>query len=1282
MAVQEQKIGRWSKQALSSGRLGYTLPYQRPASVSPIRDSPVRIKLGELSLNSPLGRTMPSLTRSFAGTMITSDQFGTPSYPSPLDRIRTGKRERAAQLGLSSTGNTSFELNQSFPKTDKSKYKNDEVTSPAEPLGVTLDKFTGDELNSYSFAPGHSKGSFAPSPDLNLNQSMGTSWTFYNFVGGGQSGVAFPTTVKNPNKAVCTVEARTTKILVANEMACELFGYKAEQLYGMKLSNLLSIPNQKKQEALMETYLEPSGEVVTVSGKVMEATDSTGLVIPVSLWMKQLTSSKDENPKCLTVIEPVERTSATLTFDSNGTVITADNQLAYLHGYTTSKELEGMNIKQLIPSFVLPKSGEHLEKEFRKQRATGRTKDGATFPLSVTIKSPSEHITEQDVKQHNKGTPLETLKEHPTVESEVENLSTIAQNRTPETDLGSTGGSFAKFSSTGGSSDSDKGSEKTLYTAVVWVFANISGMVSFLPDGTIHSINHNFALMLFGYSQQELVSKPITLLIPEFYDHVDMIDDSSMPLPPFDDDEDLTKPFLLPEQLYKTSPKDIDITPSNKRWKQNMDGLSTGELILEADRVIAMANESGVGSSRPESTSTADLLNTPSSVPPPDAPVSASKESGIDSPGVPPLDLTELDNVRNDHPVPISSKSEELNIKMHALGIKDSSFENMQTSNSRDCNKRTSPVCSDANEQSYNQSEHSMATPGLDELNCSTHSTETADLLRTPSPILTSPSPRSETSGSVFLHLDNMSVSSRESRSTTEPITVREAYPLKHHDRTAGHALSGEGDATVNFPVRNVSECKVDDHRRVGDATTPSKSARPDSSQLTSTPANNKVLTTSRQVSMSCSNCIPEGSFNGQARHRCGSLLGVIFQIKRVDLDDGDVLYCCWITRDPSDMAEGGRCTANITLASSMNSTFDQSALSLGEAITQTARTNSSEPEELSPGRGIYDERYETLQSIGKGAFGFVKLAVRKSDQLTVVVKFIRKSKILNDCWLEDPQLGSVPLEIALLAKLKHTNIVKMLEAYENEEFFQVIMEKHGTGIDLFEFIDRQPNLDEPLSSYMFRQVVAAISFLHNNDVLHRDIKDENIIIDEQFHIKLIDFGSATYIKKKRMFSTFCGTLEYCSPEVLLGNKYHGPELEMWSLGVTLYTLIFSENPFYDVEETIQGIIKPPFLVSTELMQLIAWLLHPEPEWRCTLIELETNDWINQRVDISQYEWNSVLPPDKQGGMELDSPDNIELEPLAIEDSDTEELEEELQRYLIAEDGESPVNDIHSTAFI
>ncbi|EEC07612.1 serine/threonine protein kinase, putative, partial [Ixodes scapularis] len=145
-----------------------------------------------------------------------------------------------------------------------------------------------------------------------------------------------------------------------------------------------------------------------------------------------------------------------------------------------------------------------------------------------------------------------------------------------------------------------------------------------------------------------------------------------------------------------------------------------------------------------------------------------------------------------------------------------------------------------------------------------------------------------------------------------------------------------------------------------------------------------------------------------------------------------------------------------------------------------------------------------------------------------VITKFIARARCMKRAGDGQSDWPGCAPGSELLTTLHHPNIVRVLDVFENAGHFQMVMEKHGAGMDLFEFIDRSPCLDEPLASY----VVSALSYLHGLRVLHRDVKDENIILDECFHVKLIDFGSAAFMGPDRYFTTFCGTVEYCSPEV------------------------------------------------------------------------------------------------------------------------------------------------------
>ncbi|XP_042242128.1 PAS domain-containing serine/threonine-protein kinase-like [Homarus americanus] len=433
---------------------------------------------------------------------------------------------------------------------------------------------------------------------------------------------------------------------------------------------------------------------------------------------------------------------------------------------------------------------------------------------------------------------------------------------------------------------------------------------------------------------------------------------------------------------------------------------------------------------------------------------------------------------------------------------------------------------------------------------------------------------------------------------------------------------------------------------------------------VTSTPA----LDRNKHQTQSHVPTIEEGSFFGVGKHKDGSDLVIIYQIRRVELN-GTPHYCVWILRDPEEPGEGLRSNTNLTLASTFSETAE---MSLGHAIKSQAQkevidldvdsdsssdddvetsqtstdgssgaeyslnhsrrgnrdTSSSCPDEGEEQlvAGDFCDHYTVLRQIGKGAFGCVKMSYRNNDGLLVVTKFIKKVKVYQDSWVDDLLLRRrVPLEVSLLMTLDHPNIVSVFDMFENDDYFQLVMEKWGAGMDLFEFIDRNPLLDEALAAYIFRQIVSALVYLHSLNIIHRDVKDENVILNNKFQVKLIDFGSSAFTKPGKLFSQFAGTVEYCSPEVLKGNKYSGFELEVWSLGVTLYTLMYGENPFYDVDETIKGDLMFPIVHSHDLCDLLTGMLQKEPKSRTTMEGVESHRWTQMNCDIEDYVFHEVV---------------------------------------------------------
>ncbi|WEW55343.1 serine/threonine protein kinase [Emydomyces testavorans] len=267
------------------------------------------------------------------------------------------------------------------------------------------------------------------------------------------------------------------------------------------------------------------------------------------------------------------------------------------------------------------------------------------------------------------------------------------------------------------------------------------------------------------------------------------------------------------------------------------------------------------------------------------------------------------------------------------------------------------------------------------------------------------------------------------------------------------------------------------------------------------------------------------------------------------------------------------------------------------------------------------------LDDLGSGAYGQVKLARCKwNPTKKTVLKYVTKKRILVDTWTRDRRLGTVPLEIHVLDFLrrdvmKHPNIVEMEGFFEDDINYYIEMTPHGfPGMDLFDYVELRTHIDEAECRGIFSQVVSAIHHLHIKAlVVHRDIKDENVVLDGERHVKLIDFGSAAYIKKGP-FDVFVGTIDYAAPEVLQGKSYHGKEQDVWALGILLYTIIYKENPFYNVNEIMDHPLRVPFLPFTDdCLHLIRGMLNRNLEERLTITQVMEHPWMKATTNNPGY---------------------------------------------------------------
>lgn len=137
-------------------------------------------------------------------------------------------------------------------------------------------------------------------------------------------------------------------------------------------------------------------------------------------------------------------------------------------------------------------------------------------------------------------------------------------------------------------------------------------------------------------------------------------------------------------------------------------------------------------------------------------------------------------------------------------------------------------------------------------------------------------------------------------------------------------------------------------------------------------------------------------------------------------------------------------------------------------------------------------------------------------------------------------------------------------------------MPRFGTGVDLFDRVESQPAGLAPFEvRSLIGQLADAIRFLHANGIVHRDIKDENVILDGAGRCSLIDFGSAAHCRPGKRWDTFSGTLHYASPEILRGEMYGGKEQDVWALGVVIYVLLVGETPFAELPDEVLDGLRP-----------------------------------------------------------------------------------------------------------
>lgn len=221
--------------------------------------------------------------------------------------------------------------------------------------------------------------------------------------------------------------------------------------------------------------------------------------------------------------------------------------------------------------------------------------------------------------------------------------------------------------------------------------------------------------------------------------------------------------------------------------------------------------------------------------------------------------------------------------------------------------------------------------------------------------------------------------------------------------------------------------------------------------------------------------------------------------------------------------------------------------------------------------------------------------------------------------------------EIQLLRKLDHRNVVKLLEVFENESAIYLVMEYMDRG-DLYTLLKGQKKgrLSEIQTKPLFFQILRGLEYIHSQGVLHRDIKLDNILLDQGMNLKICDFGISRTIVANHRMTEQSGTPAFMAPEIIAGGGYEGFGSDVWSLGVVLYCLLTGTLPFRgnSAPELNQNILKGTFnheiKVSEEAKLLLDRLLEIEPGKRITMKEIWAHPWVTGEAE--KEETVSLMP--------------------------------------------------------
>ncbi|XP_071965698.1 testis-specific serine/threonine-protein kinase 5-like [Antedon mediterranea] len=263
-------------------------------------------------------------------------------------------------------------------------------------------------------------------------------------------------------------------------------------------------------------------------------------------------------------------------------------------------------------------------------------------------------------------------------------------------------------------------------------------------------------------------------------------------------------------------------------------------------------------------------------------------------------------------------------------------------------------------------------------------------------------------------------------------------------------------------------------------------------------------------------------------------------------------------------------------------------------------------------------------RTLGEGMFSKVVKVHSEKLNKDLAIKIISKENAP-----EEYTKKIIPREITIMKTLGHERLIGFEGALLTNKHTYIIME-YLPGGDLLDYINRKGHLSECESRRIFHQLLDVVTYLHNLDIVHRDIKCENVLLDRQNNIKLADLGFSTFCDRSTLLDTACGSFVYTAPEIHEGICYDGKMADIWSMGIVIYAMLCGRLPFRDDDFNIlmasfrrREKLHFEKKVSKDCRSFVRSMLCLEPRCRATVDHLKHSDWLNRPIDTSTADFGT-----------------------------------------------------------